>query len=70
MNGSLIITPHIHTHQTKKKKITHPKAHKYLDFLKSREKVVTNSPQIPFFFSGGDENRLLQLKIDLFSTVQ
>lgn len=68
VNDSLIIIPHIHTYR--KKKITHPKVHKYLDFFKSREKVLTSSPQIPLLFSGGDENRLLQLKIDLFLTVQ
>lgn len=68
VNDSLIIIPHIHTYRKKKKKSL---TLKYTNiWIKSREKVLTNSPQIPLLFSGGDENRLLQLKIDLFLTAQ
>lgn len=68
VNDSLIIIPHIHTYRKNKKSL----ALKYTNIwiFKSREKVLTSSPQIPLLFSGGDENRLLQLKIDLFLTVQ
>lgn len=68
VNDSLIIIPHIHTYRKKTKSLTLKYTNIWI--FNSREQVLTSSPQIPLLFSGGDENRLLQLKIDLFLTVQ
>lgn len=65
MNDSFIFIHHIHAYR---KKIIHPKVHKYLDFYVT-EMILTNFPQIPRFLFW-EENRLLQLKIDLFLTVK
>lgn len=71
VNDSLIIIiPHIHTYrkQMKNKSLTLKYTNVWI--FKSREKFSLAPHKSHFFFSGGDENRLLQLKIDLFLTAQ
>ena len=66
VNDYLIVSSHIHTYRKRKQKSLTLK-YTNIWIFKSRENIFTNSPRFPFFFlffSGGDENRLLQLKID------